>query len=141
MLAGNTPSKSIAAISRTSGHHGSGRGPIIAPATVAPWLAHRNDVPRRRPPGLAAGISAPYDRGAFDSAERSAPHRKNTEEATMPVVEAKDGARLNVEIHDHTDPWKHAPTLILQHGFGRSGRFWYNFAPYLSRHYRVACPD
>lgn len=59
----------------------------------------------------------------------------------MPVVVAKDGAKLNVEIHDHTDPWKHAPMLILQHGFGRSGRFWYNFAPYLSRHYRVACPD
>ncbi len=59
----------------------------------------------------------------------------------MPVVAAKDGAELHYDIHDYTDPWKKAPTLILQHGFGRSSRFWYNMVPYIARYYRVICPN
>ncbi|HYG85422.1 MAG TPA: alpha/beta hydrolase [Azospirillum sp.] len=59
----------------------------------------------------------------------------------MPVVKAHDGVELHYELHDYTDPWVHAPTLILQHGFGRSSRFWYNMIPYLSRFYKVVCPD
>jgi 3-oxoadipate enol-lactonase len=58
----------------------------------------------------------------------------------MPTVTSHDGIPLFYEIHDYTDPWKNAPTLILQHGFGRSGRFWYNMIPYLSRFYKVLCP-
>lgn len=53
----------------------------------------------------------------------------------------RDGARLHYEVHDYTDPWKKAQTLILQHGYGRSGKFWFNLIPYLSRHYKVVCPD
>ncbi len=59
----------------------------------------------------------------------------------MPMVNAKDGVRLHYAVHDYTDPWKNAPVLILQHGFGRSGRFWFNLIPYLSRFYKVVCPD
>jgi len=59
----------------------------------------------------------------------------------VPEVTAKDGAKLHYEVHDYTDPWKQAPTLVLQHGFGRSSRFWYGLVPYLSRHYKVVCPD
>jgi len=58
----------------------------------------------------------------------------------MPTVESHDGIPLHYEIHDYTDEWKNAPTLILQHGFGRSGRFWYNMIPYLARFYKVLCP-
>ncbi|WP_158746979.1 alpha/beta fold hydrolase [Acidisphaera sp. L21] len=59
----------------------------------------------------------------------------------MPKTNAHDGVALNYEVHDYTDPWKNAPVLLLQHGFGRSSRFWYNMIPYLSRFYRVVCPD
>jgi len=59
----------------------------------------------------------------------------------LTFVEAKDGTKLHVSVHDYTDPWKKAPTLLLQHGFSRSGRFWFNMIPYLSRFYRVLCPD
>lgn len=58
----------------------------------------------------------------------------------MPIVSSHDGIPLFYQIHDYTDPWKNAPTLILQHGFGRSGSFWYNMVPYLSRFYKVLCP-
>ena len=60
---------------------------------------------------------------------------------TSAYITSRDGVRLHIETHDYTDPWKKAPILILQHGFGRSGRFWYNMIPYLSRFYRVVCPD
>ena len=59
----------------------------------------------------------------------------------MPIVNARDGAELHYDVHDYTDPWKDASTLILQHGFGRSSRFWYNMVPYIARHYRVVCPN
>lgn len=59
----------------------------------------------------------------------------------MPDTTAHDGVALHYEMHDYTDTWKNAPVLILQHGFGRSSRFWYSMIPYLSRFYRVVCPD
>jgi 3-oxoadipate enol-lactonase len=59
----------------------------------------------------------------------------------MTMVTAKDGVQLHYEMHDYTDAWKNAPILILQHGYGRSSRFWYNMIPYLSRWYKVVCPD
>jgi 3-oxoadipate enol-lactonase len=59
----------------------------------------------------------------------------------MPTVAAKDGVQLHYAVHDYTDPWRTTPVLLLQHGFGRSGKFWFNLIPYLSRFYRVVCPD
>jgi pimeloyl-ACP methyl ester carboxylesterase len=59
----------------------------------------------------------------------------------MKTVRARDGVDLHVAVHDYTDPWREAPILLLQHGFGRSGKFWFNLIPYLSRFYRVICPD
>ena len=52
-----------------------------------------------------------------------------------------DGCELQCRIVDYTDPWRNAPYLILQHGFGRSGRFWYSWVPYLARFYKVVRPD
>lgn len=59
----------------------------------------------------------------------------------MPTVAARDGVTLHYEVHDYTDPWKEARTLILQHGYGRSSRFWYSLIPHIARFYRVVCPD
>ncbi len=59
----------------------------------------------------------------------------------MPYVETRNAPRLHYELDDFTDPWRNAPVVILQHGFGRSSRFWYSWVPYLSRFYRVVRPD
>lgn len=59
----------------------------------------------------------------------------------MPNITAHDGAPLHYEVHDFTDPWKQAPTLMILHGFGRSSKFWYNLVPYLGRYFRLICPD
>jgi 3-oxoadipate enol-lactonase len=42
---------------------------------------------------------------------------------------------------DFTDPWESAPTNLLQHGFSRSARFWYNWVPLLGAEFRILRPD
>ena len=59
----------------------------------------------------------------------------------MPIVKAGDGTPLHYAVHDYTDRWRKADTIILIHGFARSGEFWFNMVPYLARFYRVICPD
>jgi 3-oxoadipate enol-lactonase len=59
----------------------------------------------------------------------------------MPVVERPGKPGLHYAIDDYTDPWKNAPFVVLQHGNGRSSRFWYSWVPYLSRYYKVVRPD
>ncbi len=59
----------------------------------------------------------------------------------MPTLTRPGHPALHYEIDDHTDPWSDAPVLILQHGNGRSARYWYRWVPYLSRYYRVVRPD
>jgi 3-oxoadipate enol-lactonase len=59
----------------------------------------------------------------------------------VPIVKAGDGAPLHYAVHDYTDRWRKADTMILIHGFARSGEFWFNMVPYLARFYRVICPD
>src|SRR5260370_40738505 len=59
----------------------------------------------------------------------------------MPTVTASEGATLHYAVHDFTDRWRKAETIILTHGFARSGEFWFNMVPYLARFYRVLCPD
>src|SRR5690242_1307240 len=59
----------------------------------------------------------------------------------MPFVKRTGQPDLFYCIDDFTDPWKHAPYLLLQHGNGRSSAFWYSWVPYLSRYYRVVRPD
>ena len=59
----------------------------------------------------------------------------------MPILKRTGAPDLNYVIDDFTDPWRNAPYLILQHGSGRSSRFWYSWVPYLSRFYRVVRPD
>lgn len=59
----------------------------------------------------------------------------------MPVVKRTGQPDIHYTVDDFTDPWKAAPYLILQHGFGRSGRFWYSWVPYLARWFKVVRPD
>ena len=59
----------------------------------------------------------------------------------MPMLQRPGKPSLHLTIHDNTDPWRDAPWLILQHGYGRSAVFWHAWVPYLSRFYRVVCPD
>ena len=59
----------------------------------------------------------------------------------MPFLRRTGQPALHYTLDDFTDPWRNAPFLILQHGYGRSGKFWYSWVPYLSRFYRVVRPD
>jgi len=59
----------------------------------------------------------------------------------MPMLERAGQPALHYFVDDYTDPWRNAPYLILQHGYGRSGRFWYSWVSYLARFYRVVRPD
>lgn len=59
----------------------------------------------------------------------------------MPHVIRKGQPSLHYRVDDFTDPWVDAPHLILQHGYGRSSRFWYQWVPYLARFYKVVRPD
>jgi len=58
----------------------------------------------------------------------------------MPFVESRK-PRLHYRIDDFIDPWREAGTLVLQHGFARSSKFWYAFIPHLAGRYRVVRPD
>jgi len=59
----------------------------------------------------------------------------------VPLLTRAGKPAIHYEIDDFTDEWKQAPILILQHGYGRSSRFWYRWVPYLARFYRVVRPD
>ena len=59
----------------------------------------------------------------------------------MPVLKRNNGPDLYYEVDDYTDPWRNAPYILLQHGFGRSSKFWYRCVPYLARFYRIIRPD
>lgn len=58
----------------------------------------------------------------------------------MPDVES-NGMRIHYELDDFTDPWVQSDTIWIQHGYGRSGKFWYHWAPPLARDYRVLRVD
>lgn len=59
----------------------------------------------------------------------------------MPTIKSGDGATLHYTVHDYTDRWRKPDTIIMVHGFARSGEFWFSMIPYLARFYRVVCPD
>ena len=59
----------------------------------------------------------------------------------MPTVKANN-CEMFYEIDDFTDPWaKDKDTVWLQHGVGRSTKFWYHWVPALARHYQVLRRD
>ena len=59
----------------------------------------------------------------------------------MPTVDA-NGCKMHYEVDDYTDPWaSDAEAVWLQHGVGRSTKFWYHWVPALARNYRVVRRD
>lgn len=59
----------------------------------------------------------------------------------MPFLRRNAKPTLHYELDDLTDPWDKRPVVILQHGYGRSGKFWYRWLPHLCAHFRVVRPD
>jgi len=58
----------------------------------------------------------------------------------MPQVDV-NGISIHYELDDFTDPWEPSDTIWIQHGYGRSGKFWYHWVPPLARDYRVLRVD
>ena len=52
-----------------------------------------------------------------------------------------DGHSTHYEVDDFADPWRAADTIWIQHGFGRSSKFWYHWVPLLAGQYRVLRRD
>lgn len=48
---------------------------------------------------------------------------------------------IHYEMNDWTSPWLASETIWIQHGFGRSGNFWFHWVPPLCRKYRVIRVD
>ena len=59
----------------------------------------------------------------------------------MPRVRVDPTLAMYYEDQDFTDPWRSAETVVLQHGNGKSGRFWFAWVPLLAGEYRVIRPD
>jgi 3-oxoadipate enol-lactonase len=59
----------------------------------------------------------------------------------MPYVKRAGKPTLHYRVDDFTDPWRNAGTIVLQHGYARSSRFWYGWVPRLARFYRIVRPD
>jgi 3-oxoadipate enol-lactonase len=63
------------------------------------------------------------------------------ETEAMPVLKRNNAPDLHYELDDFTDPWREAPTIMLQHGYARSSKFWRACVPYLARFYKVVRMD
>ncbi len=59
----------------------------------------------------------------------------------MPLLQRPGKPSIHYVIDDYTDPWRNAPWLFLQHGYGRSTEFWRAWVPHLARFYRVIRAD
>ncbi len=59
----------------------------------------------------------------------------------MPLLQRPGKPSLHYVIDDFTNPWENKPWMVLQHGYSRSGVFFRQWVPYLSRHYRIIRPD
>jgi 3-oxoadipate enol-lactonase len=59
----------------------------------------------------------------------------------MPFCKRPGKPDLFYELDDFTDPWENAPYLILQHGYARNSKYWFQWVPYLSRYFKVVRPD
>jgi 3-oxoadipate enol-lactonase len=59
----------------------------------------------------------------------------------MPFLKVSPNIEIFYNKTDFLDPWRDKPVLILQHGNGRSGEFWYRWLPRISEHFVVIRPD
>ena len=59
----------------------------------------------------------------------------------MPFMTRPGKPTLHYTVDDFTDPWKPAPTVLLQHGYARNSTFWHGWVPHLARRYKVVRMD
>ena len=59
----------------------------------------------------------------------------------MPTLRLNPDVELHYYDDDYTEPWRPAPTILLQHGFSRNGKFWYSWVPPLAHEFRILRPD
>ena len=59
----------------------------------------------------------------------------------MPTLRMGPDVELHYHDDDFTPPWQPSSAILLQHGFSRNGRFWYNWVPLLAHEFRVLRPD
>lgn len=59
----------------------------------------------------------------------------------MPYLELEKDLKTYYEIHDFTDPWKKAETILFVHGFTENTTAWRAWVPHLSRKYRLILFD
>lgn len=59
----------------------------------------------------------------------------------MPYITHPNGQKTFYYEDDYVDPWKPHETILIQHGFARSGVFWYKWIPSLAQNYRVIRRD
>jgi 3-oxoadipate enol-lactonase len=59
----------------------------------------------------------------------------------MPHARIDDGLEMYYEVHDFTDPWQQAETVVLHPGNLKDHRLWYAWIPLLARDYRVVTLD
>jgi len=59
----------------------------------------------------------------------------------MPFFKRAGQPDLYYESDSFTDPWREAPTIVLQHGYCRHSEFWFQWVPHLCRRMRVIRPD
>ena len=58
----------------------------------------------------------------------------------MPSLRVGPEVDLHYYDDDFTEPWRAGPAMLLQHGFSRSGKFWYNWVPSLAHEFRILRP-
>src|SRR5262249_49139872 len=108
--------------------------------TRARWCRSSIEAPTARSTIRREGTQMPHPRV---SATLTPPSDQANciEELNMPELRRAGKPTLHYALDDYTHPSRDAPHLILQHGYGPSGRFWYCWVPYLSRFYKVVRPD
>jgi len=57
------------------------------------------------------------------------------------IFRLADGCELHHETHDFTDPWIHAPVMVLVHGFAESRLAWRAWIPRLAQRFKVVSLD
>ena len=58
----------------------------------------------------------------------------------MATLRMNPDVKLHYYDDDFTEPWRSAPTMLLQHGFSRNGKFWYSWVPILAHEFRILRP-
>lgn len=48
---------------------------------------------------------------------------------------------LHYQVDDHSEPWRDASAVVLQHGYARSSQFWHAWIPHLSGRHSVVRAD